>query len=132
MRHGLAVVLLVIAVAGAVARPVAVAGVGRAGRARPRSRCSRGIVTLHAARVTMRPLASPLAFVALAVPLAVMLDDVGIFEELAGRAARSRRVVGACWLLAAAVVALLEPRRRGRAADAALRAHRAARRHRAR
>ena len=80
---------------------------GRAASARPRSRCVAGVVTLHSARVTMRPLAAPLAFVALAVPLAVMLDEVGIFEELAGRAARSPRVVGACWLLAAAVVALL-------------------------
>jgi arsenical pump membrane protein len=106
MRHGLAVVLLVVAVAGAVFRPwrlpAWVAPVGAAAIA-----LLAGIVTLHAARVTMRPLASPLAFVALAVPLAVMLDEVGIFEELAGRAARSRRVIGACWLLAAAVVALL-------------------------
>ena len=67
-----------------------------------------GIVTLHdGAASTLRPLGAPLAFVALAVPLAVMLDEVGIFEELAGRAARSPRVVGACWILAAAVVALL-------------------------
>jgi arsenical pump membrane protein len=106
MRHGLAVVLLVVAVAGAVARPWRLpAWAAPAGAAA--IALVAGIVTLHAARVTMRPLASPLAFVALAVPLAVMLDKVGIFEELAGRAARSRRVVGACWLLAAAVVALL-------------------------
>ena len=36
-----------------------------------------------------------------------MLDDVGVFEELARRAARTPRVVGGCWLLAACVVALL-------------------------
>src|SRR4051812_37025064 len=106
MRHGLAVVLLGIALAGAVARPwrlpAWVAPIGAAAIA-----LLTGVVTWHAARVTARPLASPLAFVALAVPLAVMLDDVGIFEELAGWAARSRRVVGACWILAAAVVALL-------------------------
>jgi arsenical pump membrane protein len=106
MRHGLAIVLLFLAIAGAVARPwrlpAWVAPVIAAAIA-----LLAGIVTLHAARVTMRPLASPLAFVALAVPLAVMLDEVGIFEELAARAARSERVIGACWLLAAAVVALL-------------------------
>ena len=106
MRHALAILLLVVAVAGAVARPwrvpAWVAPVGAAAIA-----LLAGVVTLHSARVTMRPLASPLAFVAVAVPLAVMLDEVGIFEELAGRAARSKRVVGACWLLAAAVVALL-------------------------
>jgi arsenical pump membrane protein len=106
MRHALAIVLLFIAIAGAVARPwrspAWVAPLGAAFVA-----LVAGVVTLHSARVTMRPLAAPLAFVALAVPLAVMLDRVGIFEELAGRAARSPRVVGECWLLAAAVVALL-------------------------
>ena len=106
MRHGLAVVLLVVAVAGAVVRPwrlpawaapAAAAGVALAA----------GNVSLRDARLTLRPLDGALVFVALAVPLAVMLDEVGIFEELAGRAARSPKVVGACWVLAAAVVALL-------------------------
>ena len=106
MRHGLALLLLVVAVAGAVARPwrqpawvvpTVAAGVSMVA----------GTVTWHAARHTLRPLAGPLAFVALAVPLAVMLDEVGIFEELARRAARTEKVVGACWLLAACVVALL-------------------------
>ena len=63
MRHGLAVVLLVHAVAGAVFRPwrlpAWVAPVGAAAIA-----LLAGIVTLHSARVTMRPAASPLAFVA--------------------------------------------------------------------
>src|SRR5258705_8067032 len=108
MRHGLSVVLVVVAVAGAVPRPrrlpAWVAPVGAAAIA-----LVTGVVTFHSARIAMRPLVSPLAFVALAVPLAVMLDRVGIFEELAGRAARSPRVIGACWLLAAAVVALLNP-----------------------
>jgi arsenical pump membrane protein len=36
-----------------------------------------------------------------------MLDRIGVFEELARLAARSPQVVGACWIIAAAVVALL-------------------------
>ena len=106
MRHGFAVFLLIVGVAGAAARPWRLpAWVVPAGAAAV-ALLTRN-VTVHEARVTLRPLGAPLAFVAVAVPLAVMLDDVGIFEELAGRAARSRRVVGACWILAAAVVALL-------------------------
>jgi len=106
MRHALAVVLLVVAVGGAIARPwrlpawiapTVAAVVALAART----------LTIHEARTALHPLAEPLLFVALAVPLAVMLDAVGIFEELAGQAARSRRVVGACWILAAAVVAVL-------------------------
>jgi arsenical pump membrane protein len=106
VRHGLAIVLLFVAVFGAIARPwrlpAWVAPVGAAALS-----ILAGTVTLHEARGTLSVLSAPLAFVALAVPLAVMLDRVGIFEELAGRAARSPRVVGACWVLAAAVVALL-------------------------
>ncbi len=78
MHNALAAILLIVGVVGAVAR-----------------------------RGACRPLGAPLAFVAIAVPLALMLDDIGIFEELAGRAARTRWVVGACWILAGAVVALL-------------------------
>ncbi|HEY5076065.1 MAG TPA: SLC13 family permease, partial [Acidimicrobiia bacterium] len=55
----------------------------------------------------LRPLAAPLAFVLVAVPLAASLDHVGVFGELAALAARSRHVVGSLWILAALVVALL-------------------------
>jgi arsenical pump membrane protein len=55
----------------------------------------------------LRPLAAPLAFVLVAVPLASSLDDVGVFEELAAVAARSRYAVGLLWMLAALVVAFL-------------------------
>jgi len=55
----------------------------------------------------LRPLAAPLAFVLVAVPLAASLDHVGVFGELAALAARSRHVVGSLWVLAALVVALL-------------------------
>jgi arsenical pump membrane protein len=106
VRHGLAVVLLVVAVTGAVARPWRLpAWVAPAAAAAVALLA--GSVTLHETRLTLRPLAAPLAFVGLAVPLAIMLDEVGVFEELARRAARTPKVVGACWLLAACVVALL-------------------------
>lgn len=55
----------------------------------------------------LRPLAAPLAFVLVAVPLAASLDHVGVFGELAALAARSRHVVGSLWILAALVVATL-------------------------
>ena len=109
MRHGLAIVLLVVAVAGAVARPwrlpawVAPVGGGRASRSRPEtsrvhdgaaSRCARS--------------AAPLAFVALAVPLAVMLDrgrDLRGARRAAPRAARGSSARAGC--SRPAVVALL-------------------------
>jgi arsenical pump membrane protein len=65
------------------------------------------VVDLSDVHDALRPLASPLAFVLIAVPLASSLADVGVFDELAALAARSRRVVGALWILAALVVALL-------------------------
>jgi arsenical pump membrane protein len=65
------------------------------------------IISFSGARAAVRPLAGPLAFVAFAVPLAILLDHVGVFEELALLAARTPRLVGTCWIIAAAVVALL-------------------------
>ncbi len=66
-----------------------------------------GVVSAHDVRSALRPLWAPLAFVAVAVPLAASLDDVGVFDELAALATRSRWVVGRLWILAAVVVALL-------------------------
>jgi arsenical pump membrane protein len=66
-----------------------------------------GVVDRSQIHDVLRPLAGPLAFVLVAVPLAASLDHVGVFDELAAFAARSRHVVGALWILAAAVVALL-------------------------
>jgi len=57
MRHGLAVVLLIIAISARVARPWRLpAGVAPIGAAL--IALLTGVVTAHAARVTMRPLAS--------------------------------------------------------------------------
>ena len=101
-----AVVLLAIGLVGALARPrnlpawlfPVVAALVAAGA---------GVIHGTQVHDALRPLAAPLAFVLVAVPLAASLDQVGVFEELAAVAARSRHVVGALWILAALVVALL-------------------------
>ena len=102
----LAIILLAIGLAGALLRPgnlpawalpVGAAVVAVVVRVVDRSQ-------LHD---VLRPLAAPLAFVLVAVPLAASLDHVGVFDEVAGFAARSRHVVGALWILAFFVVALL-------------------------
>jgi arsenical pump membrane protein len=101
-----AVGLLVFAVGGALARPR-----GLPACAAPLAAAlvvvATRILTFSGARSAVRPLAGPLAFVVFAVPLATLLDQIGVFEELAGLAARTPRVVGTCWIIAAAVVALL-------------------------
>ncbi len=61
----------------------------------------------HDAVQALRPLAAPLAFVLLAVPLAVLLDEIGFFEELARLVGGTRHYLGAGFVLAAAVTALL-------------------------
>jgi arsenical pump membrane protein len=66
-----------------------------------------GIVDVGRLDDVLRPLGAPLGFVLVAVPLAASLDHVGVFDELAGFAARSRHVVGTLWILAFLVVALL-------------------------
>jgi arsenical pump membrane protein len=102
----LAVVLLAIGLAGAILRPASlpvwalpvIAAVVAV---------AAGVVDGSHVHDLLRPLAAPLAFVLVAVPLAASLDHVGVFDELAGFAARSRHVVGALWILAFLVVALL-------------------------
>jgi arsenical pump membrane protein len=66
-----------------------------------------GVVDRSQLHDVLRPLAAPLAFVLIAVPLAASLDEVGVFGELASFAARSRHVVGTLWILAFLVVAFL-------------------------
>ncbi len=58
-------------------------------------------------RSAIDPLLAPLAFLLVAVPLAVLLDDLGVFEAAAALAIERRRLVGGLWLLAAASVAVL-------------------------
>ncbi|HVC25189.1 MAG TPA: SLC13 family permease [Acidimicrobiales bacterium] len=99
-------VLLAVAVAGMLAPqlrraswlpPALLAGVAVAS----------GVVSPGAAGSSVRPLVAPLAFVALAVPMAVMLDRYGLFAELAELVASGRRYVGALWVLAAVTTATL-------------------------
>ena len=66
-----------------------------------------GVVGPSAAGASIRPLLAPLAFIALAVPMAVMLDRYGLFEELATLVAGGRRYLGALWVLAALTTAAL-------------------------
>jgi arsenical pump membrane protein len=63
-------------------------------------------VTVTSARKALDALAEPLAFLLLAVPLAVLLDEVGTFDAVA-RVVTGTRVALGCWLLGAAVVAVL-------------------------
>jgi arsenical pump membrane protein len=53
-----------------------------------------------------RPFAAPLAFLILAVPMAVLLDELGLFVALAGRIDRSRHLPLGLWVLGAAVTAV--------------------------
>lgn len=66
-----------------------------------------GAVPAASAGDAVRPLLAPLAFIVLAVPMAVMLDHYGLFDELASLLGGGRRYLGALWLLAAATTALL-------------------------
>ncbi len=62
-----------------------------------------GVTTLHAALESIRPLVAPLAFVLLAVPMAVLLDRLGLFEAVAAMFGATRHLELALWCLAAAV-----------------------------
>lgn len=66
-----------------------------------------GIVTPSQSASAVAPLLAPLAFVLLAVPMAVLLDRFGFFEELAVLISGGRRYLGGLWLLAAIVTATL-------------------------
>ncbi len=99
-----AVLLLAAAIAGLVWLP-------RAGFAAPFAlgalAVASGLVSPVGAADALRPLLAPLAFVLCAVPLAVLLDELGFFEEVARLVGGSRHYLGACWVLAGAVTALL-------------------------
>lgn len=65
-----------------------------------------GVVDVAPARAALGDLVEPLLFVALAVPLAVLLDDEGCFDAVAGRLPARWTGVG-LWVLGAATVALV-------------------------
>lgn len=61
----------------------------------------------HAAADAVRPLVAPLAFLLLAVPLAVMLDRLGFFSSLAALVDTGPNPLLGLWVLAAAVTTFL-------------------------
>lgn len=102
MLAALSVLLLLIGVAGALARPlrlpawaVPVAAVAGA--------LASGTITPGAAGHAVRPLLAPIGFLLAAVPLAILLDRLGFFSSLADQLARRGRGAGALWILGALV-----------------------------
>jgi arsenical pump membrane protein len=100
------IVILALAVAGALIRPFrmpafmapivcAVVAV------------SSGLVSLQSASHSLRPLMAPLGFLLAAIPLAVLLDRFGYFEQVAARFGSGRLLVPGLWLLGAGTVAVL-------------------------
>ncbi len=66
-----------------------------------------GAMTPTAAVDSVRPLVTPLAFLLLAVPLAVMLDRIGFFSSVAALVDTGRNPLLGLWVLAAAVTTFL-------------------------
>ncbi|GAC1313925.1 MAG: ArsB/NhaD family transporter [Acidimicrobiales bacterium] len=100
----LALFLLVVGVSGAIARPRRIpAWVGPTAAA---------VVAVsvgaapHPAQL-LRPLATPIAFLLVAVPLAALLEEVGFFAAAGGLVGRGRHVPLGLWVLGALVTTVL-------------------------
>jgi arsenical pump membrane protein len=63
-----------------------------------------GAISLDATRDALDALRDPLAFLALAVPLAILLDHLGVFAALAGRSDHGEHLLLWLWLLGIGVV----------------------------
>lgn len=100
------VILLLVAVAGAIVRPVRlpafVAPVVCAGVA-----LASGLVSLRFVGHSLGPLAGPLGFLLAAIPLAVLLDHYGYFEQVAGLFGGGRLLVPGLWCTGVVTVAVL-------------------------
>jgi arsenical pump membrane protein len=66
-----------------------------------------GLISVHGARQALDPLVDPIAFLLAAVPLAVMLDQLGFFSTIAERLTSTGRGCGALWALAAVATTVL-------------------------
>lgn len=66
-----------------------------------------GAIRWGAARHALAQLGDPLAFLLAAVPLAMLLDQLGFFRAVAGRIARRQGLIGGLWVLAALVTTVL-------------------------
>jgi arsenical pump membrane protein len=104
VQTALVVVLLAAGVVGALTapgrRPLALAPVVAALLA-----LVTGVVSVTTAHGAIDALAEPLAFLLLAVPLAALLDDLGVFDA-AAHLVTGRRVAAGCWVLGCVVVAV--------------------------
>ena len=105
MVAALSLTLLAVGVSGSIARPwrlpawifpVTAAVVA----------LSVGVLAPGDAWDAVQPLVEPIAFLLLAVPLAVLLDQLGVFGAAAGLAA-GRHLCAGMWLLCAVAVAVL-------------------------
>lgn len=102
----LAVILLLVGVAGAVARPFRLPAWVTPTAAAAVALVA-GAAAVGASEAALRSLASPIAFLLAAVPLSVLLDDLGFFEAAATVLTSRTRSVGGLWILAAGVTTVL-------------------------
>ena len=63
-------------------------------------------ITVHVADDAIDPLVEPLAFLLLAVPMALLLDELGFFVAIAARIDHSRRLHLGLWVFAALVTTI--------------------------
>ncbi len=106
MALGAAIVLLLAGVAGAVSHPrwlppwaVAVAAA--------LFELATGVTGPHRAAGAVHPLVQPVVFLLAAVPLAVMLDEIGFFGAVASRVTARGGGAGSLWVVAAVVTTVL-------------------------
>jgi arsenical pump membrane protein len=98
--------LLLVAVAGALSRPFRLPAWAVPVAAAVVDVVS-GAVSTSLVRSSLDPLRSPVGFLLAAVPLAVLLDRLGFFTNLAVLLTRGRQGVGGLWVLAALVTTVL-------------------------
>jgi arsenical pump membrane protein len=98
------VALLLLGVAGAIARPR-----GTPAWLAPTVAAvvALALGTVAHPDILLRPLAAPIGFLLAAVPLAALLDRLGFFTAAAQLAGRGRHLVLSLWILAALVTAVL-------------------------
>jgi arsenical pump membrane protein len=100
------IVLLVAAVGGAVLRPLRLPAFV-APAVGSLVALLAGLTSWSAAGRALAPLASPLGFLLAAIPLAVMLERYGYFEQVAALFGSGRRLLPGLWVLGAGTVAVM-------------------------
>lgn len=102
----LRIILLLVGVFGAVARPFRLPAWSLPLLAVVVALAA-GAVSFGGAWTALDPLRAPIGFLLAAVPLAALLDRLGFFSSAAALLTRGRRGVGGLWVMAAVVTALL-------------------------